>query len=458
MDFSTRIITFSRPIVTADWDRVLRYSHRVKEFVCPSSWKEDLSQVYDVLLETTIPGQYLLPNLQSFADTGTLSSTHLGLFISPRIVEIKWSSNHISSLPILTQRQRDLRVVVLDQDLVYVGTQANPHISAFLRGLTHLSTLETGYMDEAALTYLGGLTSLRELTLRTLPSLPSSLCRQGLFAHLTQMTIFTHHSTPESMPAFIRTWTTPPLVSFSLMLATESPDEGFTEDLFSALSEHCTPDTLQFLEVVQWGNQYEHITHGTTLTKLARFVNLTHVSIMTSGGYNLDDAELGTLARAWPNIEVLELKAIWHGHRPRVTLGSLRMLAEWCPYIHQLELTIDASVIPPPIEFHSRRQLIQQYLTTLGVGYSPISSAFDVALYISGIYCNLRRIHGEKDDWDLEEEAEVDERDRREKEWSDRWKEVERMLPGLDEVRSEEFNWGRDSIQLADYMSFEWQV
>ncbi|KAJ7651425.1 hypothetical protein FB45DRAFT_1051151 [Roridomyces roridus] len=79
----TFTITFIRPIETSDWDRFLYYSKRVRAFTPPYLWAEDLSQVYDTLLQSDIPGGHLLPNLRRLncgsSSATPMPSTHLGI-------------------------------------------------------------------------------------------------------------------------------------------------------------------------------------------------------------------------------------------------------------------------------------------------------------------------------------------------------------------------------------------
>jgi hypothetical protein len=56
----------TRPIMASDWDRVLKYSHRVKHLTYPGT-SHDLSRpnlhaIFEALLQG-VPAGYFLPNL-----------------------------------------------------------------------------------------------------------------------------------------------------------------------------------------------------------------------------------------------------------------------------------------------------------------------------------------------------------------------------------------------------------
>ena len=88
-----------------------------------------------------------------------------------------------------------------------------------------------------------------------------------------------------------------------------------------------------------------HITRE-TLTPLLSLANMSVLVIEIDVTVDLDDATIGRVAVAWPNLRVLRLFEITMGNIPKVTLGGLLPLAAACPRLEQLTLRVDATRIP----------------------------------------------------------------------------------------------------------------
>ncbi|KAJ7644786.1 hypothetical protein FB45DRAFT_1053451, partial [Roridomyces roridus] len=449
------VITLCRPIVATDWERVLQYSHRVKTLAVQPKTTEDLTQVYDFLLHSTIPGQHLLPNLVALLCPGyhndPISPTHLSLFITPRLRDIEISTFHISLFPALTQLP-DLQTVVVQKQPSMPGTQQQ-HVSTLIRSLRNLQSLDTPFVDLPALVHLGKLQTLTALKISPMPVVPySTMHDQGLFSSLVFADMFFEASDEQLVPEFIRTWTNPPLSSFTVTMAKTLSEQALCA-VSAALSEHVDHKSLRTLSVKHHVRERGEALTGDIFRPLVCFVNLTMVYILADNGYNLDDALMTELARAWPHLETLNLETIWNDHRqaPLITLFSLRTLASHCPRLRELELTFDANSVPEPRP--NERQL-QFELASLDAAHSPISSAIDVARYLSAVFPNLTTVCSAYDEYDMEEEMETEE-DKAEFKWSALWREVKALLPALNDIRAEEYEWGRQSIHMSEYMTFE---
>ncbi|KAJ7609494.1 hypothetical protein FB45DRAFT_368132, partial [Roridomyces roridus] len=108
------IFTIRRPIVDTDWERVSYYSHRVRHLRYLASNKDSRHNICAALLETTIPGGYLLPNLVSLWDCRLESPRDLDLFLSSRLAHLRWSIHDETLLPVFTERFPALQRVHLD--------------------------------------------------------------------------------------------------------------------------------------------------------------------------------------------------------------------------------------------------------------------------------------------------------------------------------------------------------
>ncbi|KAJ7464107.1 hypothetical protein FB451DRAFT_454329 [Mycena latifolia] len=461
-----RSMHLRRPIVASDWERLLHYSHRVKSLSLQPSYSDDaMYEVYAVMQRTSIPSDFLLPNLEILQWTDysrIIAIAHIHLFLGPRITSVYFghglSSAERSILPTLTRRFPMLTDVNIKPDL-YSRAEGQASISAFICGLQNVKFLSTANLDLPALAHLGRLPALETLNLAGIcPTTFSSLYNLDLFRYLRWVDLSFRRGNMESATGFVRAWSNAPLCGFKATLPT-CPTAEVMADLYHALAEHCTPKSLETLEVAIAYGQADnaHIIPGDVLKLLSCFTNLVEVTIEATIGYHLDDATIDELARAWPHLEDLRLKAEWHDHSPSVTLLSLRTLARHCPHIHTLEMTFDASSVPEsPRELHLREQLLHPTLTTLNVAHSPITVAFDVARYISAMFSNLTDIETVKEDWTPDEEEDT-EQDRAEIRYNELWKQVESFLPGLNDIRAEEYHWGGQSIGLAEYLPLEFK-
>ncbi|KAJ7609463.1 hypothetical protein FB45DRAFT_845378 [Roridomyces roridus] len=449
VDSARFTLTFRRSITTADWDRFLHYSSRIRSFQCPSLYEEDASQIYDVLLHTEIPGKHLLPNLRSLSTNNNcqpIPSAHLALFMAPRVSAIHLLIVHASLFPVLPEKYPALKAINVGRtewpgfDTREDAEDADPPgsrcVSALLCGLHSLELVETVYVDLVALVHLGKLPKLKALTLHGLP-MPSislsSLVDQDLFRHLLHVKLSPPWSRISSVPGFIRSWTHPPIVSLRINVPV-SPTAASMQDIFSTLSEHCSSTSLKSLEISRGYSEdmdFEigEVLPSAVLGNLTCFGNLVEFSMDTLIGYDLDDAGMADLARAWPRIEVLHFKALWHSDTPMVTIASVRVLAEHCPNLRHLELTFDASSIPSLPGSDSLP--LQLNLHTLDVAHSPVTDAVETARYISVIFPNLSEIHSDKEWWrdDLDYLPENSQQDWREWGWSRVWNKVKAYFP-----------------------------
>ncbi|KAJ7478279.1 hypothetical protein FB451DRAFT_1032550, partial [Mycena latifolia] len=161
---------------------------------------------------------------------------------------------------------------------------------------------------------------------------------------------------------------------------------------------------------------------------LSCFVNIRTLSITAPVEFDLDDTVVAQLAEAWPNIIILTLKATVTYAPPRITLQSLRSLAQTCPHLKSLHLAFDATTIPAPA----------LCVWSIHVAYSPISSATAVARYLSSLFPNLCDVTTDLEDEDNGDPAEVENDDAQ----HHLWKQVEDQVPEFVAARTEERAWG----------------
>ncbi|KAF7338981.1 hypothetical protein MVEN_01974300 [Mycena venus] len=435
-----------RQIQPADWDRALQYSVRIRSLSVSTSpryldrrW-ECLSQVFRVI-HLGVPRDYLMPNLEalSWHPGPRIEFAHIQSFLGPRIKSIHLPSlnspGQLSVLSTLTRNYTRLTEVTIDRfyHLVNGQMQIQRPISVFVHALQCVRSLSVGCLDLAAIGSIGQLPTLESLTLALSAEVSlSGLSGQGLFRNLRQLSLLGDRGGEiEAATAFVRTCGNPKLVRFEAHFS-RSPTAEATEIFYQTLVDHCSHDALETLEVDPHGFPEAAvetcIVRAHTLKPLYCFTRLIVVSILAPVGYQQDDTTIAELAAAWPQIEELRLKAGEHKHQCG-TLLALRAFAQHCPNLHTLEISFDACSVPPPHpDPYLRQHLLHPALVSLDVAKSPISDAFDVA-------------PGEADEEELANPEIVAEIHH-----DTLWKEVEKLLPKLNDIRAEEFNWGVQSI------------
>ncbi|KAJ7171357.1 hypothetical protein C8R46DRAFT_1216926 [Mycena filopes] len=388
-------VNLLRPITSSDWDRAQFYIHRVKCFVLPVEDDFQTPDVFDAL-GACLPRQFIFPNLQILHWTPNSSAVfhYVRLFLAPRIEDLSIASietfSHLSLLPTLALRYPQLKRL-----RIYLGHELLDSAVPFTGRLgcgvlqTYLPTSEPP--------------ASRHESARTVPSFSETkLPGCSWFPALSHLKV---HST-ESAIAFITTL--PPkcrLVGFNLPHQEASwHTTEINHQLYSALQTHCVHSALLRIWVNpgQQGSEYstptaEQITQYVVdidiIAPLLSFPNLTWVCLSHAVGFSLDDAAILLIARAWPRIEVLGLRAHSCRDAPsQVTLEGLIALAVNCPSLRTLDLLFDATVVPK-IPRNERRQLVRQKaLHFLTVAGSPVGDVYRVAEFMAALFPRIEWI------------------------------------------------------------------
>jgi hypothetical protein len=230
-----------------------------------------------------------------------------------------------------------------------------------------------------------------------------------------------------------------PLAKFTIMATCFNPTEAMAREFYATLLEHCSDSSLreitiegEFEEDMEALSAVEtalFLVGGDVLQPLFSFTNLVEVRLAHPVGFDLDDAIVHDLARAWPHIEVLGLTARPYRHvRSRVTLDGLYAFAKYCPRLRILAITFDATVVPK-IRDNGKKRVAQRCLYHINVAASLIRKPQRVAKFLSTIFPSLMDIatlhydllHDLSSDDELVETGSV-------MDSSDLWKDVENAL------------------------------
>jgi hypothetical protein len=309
---------------------------------------------------------------------------------------------------------------------------------SFIRALPHLESLDVRIVDCETLEYLGRLPSLKKL--RTIIPDPIPLpgvAARSMFSNLRELSFRPEQQDPgggEITPiiAFLRACKNPPLRSFEAPYIIEWDLEQ-VEELYQVLAGHILHNHLDMLqlEFLETDSPVMPPHPGRFFRHLFSFTRLTIIEIQVPSGYDLEDAIVAEMAHAWPNLEEFGLRSR-SNYQPRCTLLSLHAFSRHCPRLWTLAITIDASSVPPnPIG--SSDSFPQDKLKCLNVLSSCTSDTCvaAAAAFISSSFSNLTQII--TDEGYLWEDGDTAGRARHQ-----RWKEIERLVPGLVERREKE--------------------
>ncbi|KAJ7453767.1 hypothetical protein FB451DRAFT_1280753 [Mycena latifolia] len=424
----------NRPILWTDWERTLLYRSRVKSLhLEPPSGGAGLAEILPTL-GGCISGGCWFPNLRSLTWTMwthdflsirtflTLNLTRLAFLCDP-------TSLNLSLLSSLADACPGLKKVSIT--FMRSSGLAQHSASMFICSSRCLTSVRMGTPTVRAITHLGELATLSSWKLVSVPE-----------------TLVTMMPTPSAMfPALrllhiARAVLRRPLASLSVAVSIPSPVTT-TEDFYNTLavsSFHSSLTSLVLVHLEDHGAPTEFgVITSRSLRSLFCFANISSIDISSPLGFDLDDSLVEELAGAWPCIESLRLHAVRKDIQPRATLKSLQYLAQSCPRLRLLDMSIDATFVPAPHSHGSR--VIHENLLFLKAEHSPISSSLPVARFLSGIFPNLQSIETDRDYEDNEDAEEVAENGEAIA-FHQLWAEVVQQIPEFLWARQEE----RDSI------------
>ncbi|KAJ7214899.1 hypothetical protein GGX14DRAFT_609692 [Mycena pura] len=315
----------TRPIVVADWDRSLFYLNRVKYLVLKSAEdvpSEDLFEVIKICLPAgqakpffpmlrslewglaAVPNLYIFPNICLLIGP---KMTSLTIYLSTVIM-----MPHLSLVPRIADKCPNLTYASLTSD----GTRrVENYVSDFVRRLKRIETLHVDSLDQPAVAYLSTLPTLKNFRINQF--LPFHTPRKyTTFSRLTTLSIVP--MTREITISCIKAVSQSPLVEFYLYANFPTTPE-FVLSFYILVAENISHATLRVLQMWTTDNvpgsarsapSPERTTiFRTALRHLFCFSSLTSADLTTTGGFDLDDALLVELARAWPNIKEFDLRA-----------------------------------------------------------------------------------------------------------------------------------------------------
>ncbi|KAJ7617622.1 hypothetical protein DFH06DRAFT_1107359 [Mycena polygramma] len=393
-----------RPIMSADWNRPLFYLHRIKDLYIGGNSQLPPLEILEILA-LCHPGDPLFPNLR-FLDWTDLDHSrfcHIHMFLGPRIttlyIQLPSTVPPLSILPRIALKCPSLTFA----EVYYEGVPPfgfREHIcsstSLFVRGLQGIERLRVNDLDASAIEHLGTLSTLNNLTMENLDDTTAISSSRSphtpRFPALLRLEIYPN--TLQVAISCITALSPPALVDLKVV----STHGCTTFSAISALYRSVVvniPHTLWYLNLDIYHAERlvlleAYAAKHAALQMLFCFGNLVILSLRIPGGFDLDDAMVLLLARAWPNLRELELvpDEVLPGDR-RVTLATLRVFADNCPDLTYLGIELNAHEIPASELDDSEQRTIHTSLTNLLLGHSPIDDTFAVASFLSSIFPRL---------------------------------------------------------------------
>ncbi|KAJ6556590.1 hypothetical protein DFH09DRAFT_1084678 [Mycena vulgaris] len=417
-EFDALEITLQRPMTSTDWDRASFYRHRVKAFYMDHT-------IYDAdFLETLslcLPGESIFPKLKMlfWMVVPFHEFHHVRVFLTPWITEIHLGSiatiSNLSILSILAVKCPSLTKVTIRVD--QVQDSALPMISTFVRGLLYIQSLNVPGVDEAALVHLSQLPDLRSLEVHY-PYKQEESSHPGRSLDFPALTAFAA-PTMTSATDLVAALSNHPLTSLTIRSNLDCPTHIVARQFYSALAKHCSHSSLRRLtmyggflistdDAMPTPQQISSYSVGRdVLHPLFAFTNLVNVTLIHPVGFDLDDGTVVAMARAWPCLEILGLRARPFRHvRPRVTLDGISAFAKHCRSLRVLAITFDATIVPKLRD--NMKKTKQAALVSFDVGNSPIGKKTRrVAKFLVAIFPQLMEIDTLYGDM-LNEDGEID--------------------------------------------------
>ncbi|KAJ6537239.1 hypothetical protein DFH09DRAFT_1400917 [Mycena vulgaris] len=436
-----------RPTRPSDWERVLVYAPRIRHLVSdPGSF--DLPAVFPSLC----PPDNILPNLQNLVWMHRDNEFYyIHLLLGPKITQISiLSASHWALLSLhstVALKCPNLRDVSIAARVLFtphaVGEDEVQAISVFGRGFHSIVALATHVMDQRALDHLCRLPNLRDLHC-PLPTTLSALPTGDLEPFVSLQTLYLSAEV-EATTQFLRWCNRVPLTRFETLFPTFStPDQAHA--LCKAVAAGVAHASMTDLNLTYDYNDLDVSEFATYLIRpdsfriLLSFTNLTFFCLSSPAGIGLDNETAAEMARAWPQIEDLDLSSYYSPiTRPRLGIECLLSFANHCPRLRNLTITFDGTTVPASQSSGSPR-ISQAALIRLDVGQSAISTPIAVARFISGIFPRLVDISARRASQDTQDPAQLA-LHAEATQFYHHWREVGSLLPHLLEIRAEGRAW-----------------
>nr|GAT55986.1 predicted protein [Mycena chlorophos] len=384
-----RFAGLARGITAGDWERPLLYCNRVRSFshrpIAVVSGHNELDLLY-----LSLPAEVLFPRLRSLVLTvpyttyGLAQTGYIRLLSGDGLQSLSLHGNTMSLSLLPGLRKYFGAVTKLDLSLRPIADTDWTTISDVVRCMDSVRTLHLPCADLRTLLHISSLTTLKHLhlaqipplgdTALSFPALESLDLSDGSVLALLQAfngtrlrTLGLSHSPTEPQPQA-------DIDALYVLLGTSPSFRNVTKLTHEIIRSFPVRESVQ-----PW------ILSGPSLLALRGCPRLRVLDISPPLGLDVDDIILTQFAKTHKALRILRLSGA-----SRVTLGGVIALADFCPSLKTLEVTLDATQIPPGGPFLS----IQQTSLTRFVPKhnSKIEDTFAVASLLSGLFPALESV------------------------------------------------------------------
>ena len=151
------------------------------------------------------------------------------------------------------------------------------------------------------------------------------------------------------------------------------------------------------IDAIRSGTAHRYYTIPKCLTLLTDFHEMQKFSLFDWKMENMDD-DVRRLVMSWPKLRILALPL----DQTFISLSTLRIIAEKCPKLRHLSITLDASTIPP---FDISSESFGHKLESLTVGRAHSSNTqasmehrIEMARHLDLIFPHLKSINVSRND------------------------------------------------------------
>lgn len=405
---------FRRSLRPSDWTRFDRYSHRVRALQFDDRRlavrRKALDQsIYDEITATR-PRAALLPNLQTLSWLmGEATRQHRSLIVMHTglhhlAIQLNKSTDPANSLAAYVQAlvERAPGVSKLEIRSTHPVRDVQTEVQQLVRGLLYLKhlTLPMYFLNNEITAALASSVFLESITFaepieqgtgdRADVGQYAPVLEEGAFQSLRKLSFSAHL---QHARAFVGETHVPTnITSLHInILAIDNPpvlyDLLVTVTRFRALTELVLDFVLSPGALVVWPPPPPVARPNLdTLRPLLGCGRLKKFEIRWDYQLNLVDADMGELARSWPDLEHLHLHSEpipEPANPPTLTSQALIPFARHCPRLRYLGVYFDGDSVPSRAVASTESPHPFRQLRELSVGSSPVTVTEPTALYLS---------------------------------------------------------------------------
>ncbi|KAG2111176.1 uncharacterized protein F5147DRAFT_771909 [Suillus discolor] len=396
-------VALREPLDDRMWHTLVKYTSRVHSITVLDDM-EAIDLLCAIILSCSSAPASLFPNLHKLK--WHASGTHcaaqvLRMVFVPSLLELNMdipsaSSAFLSVLSTLGTSCPRLQNMSLNYGPSFpiLSFKASPFITRSISQLHHLHTLSVCDLGIQGIKHLTELRALESLSLKFTD--PSDWDTVDLsfpgFHNLQSLGLST--VTMEQASSFLSSLQFVRTKEIRVDFVHQDESTAIPQ-LFAIIQERCDNDKLESISL--HGDDPEDTHTGQSIfAPLYACRNLTQLLIGSVCYISMSNKELGRLATAWPKLQVLQIKCYPSDDSIMPTFHGLITLLGRCPALTSITLVINVTKFNGIDLKSPGGGCRNERLKFLALGNSPIKVPVNVALIISGLFPNLKKV----DFWD----------------------------------------------------------